>query len=652
VQDFTKEGDLNVCDFMRQRLELPVNAPRLEFDAAVERVVSAINTINREFGGQCREFNAARDAFYFGVKTLQYNGIADRFLTDPDNDPGESMKLIVREVPTTLSSIEGLRSDGTPFQQVLLYVLDQLYERGYRHVGEALYEEVTTKEGHGTHAYCEVKDMNGKPMDVRAFVLDVCSKEKAPEMFMLLTSSKNDNINQVAQYVKVCRDRECPELIPNREVIAFRNGLYFTGQDMVYLYKDKARWPQQAEEEYERRSERLFTIEMKDGSKHDMTVNESPVFDKPRAPRRSDVAMKYHDCDLPEERYDMPMCISTPEIEQILDSQNLDDDTKYWLYAFLGRCLHEVGKNGKDQWQVIPFIKGVAGCGKSTLLSLLKKIFPAHLVAAMSANAEEKFGWSAACDMYLWMCSEVRHKCSWAQGEFQSIVSAEDVPVAAKYKNPRTVAWSTPGILAGNEVFDLSDAAGSIRRRIVVWECNNPVPPDASDPQLGAKAEANLGAFVLKINRMYMMLAFLNGHRDIWTKGVLPPTLHSFKDKMKYQIDPLAHFMHDRKNQRIDDFWSAFCRAKQQYLAGEIREKPSLHELSKGFLMKFSDFAERYQTFRKQQGHKEMPIGSTDPYKLVFSESRFMLLRENAREDAGRNGNLIVGTYLMGLKAC
>eukprot|EP00966_Prymnesium_polylepis_P054909 1269271-Prymnesium_polylepis.1 len=318
---------------------------------------------------------------------------------------------------------EKINKDGTPFQKVLSHTLDHLYEHSYRRVGDDLYEEIVV-DGNHTHAWKHVTD-------VRTFVQKVCGRGYDPDMWMMLTSSKCDNIESIVRYIRACVDAEVPELKPDREIIAFRNGLYYTGHDVVYLFKDRARWREQAEEEFARRNERFFRVEMADGSVREMTMNDSTVFDAPRPPCRSDVAMKYHDCDLPEGRYDLPMVIPTPEVEKILNSQNLDDDTKYWLYAFLGRCLHEVGKNGKDQWQVIPFIKGVAGCGKSTLLMLLKRVFPVHLLANISSNAEDKYTWSAACDAFLFMCTEVRHNCSWNQGELQSIISAEDVCISA-----------------------------------------------------------------------------------------------------------------------------------------------------------------------------------------------------------------------------
>ena len=66
--------------------------------------------------------------------------------------------------------------------------------------------------------------------------------------------------------------------------------------------------------------------------------------------------------------------------------------------------------------------------------------------------------------------------------------------------------------------------------------------------------------------------------------------------------------------------------------------------------MKLGDFTDRYVSFRKQKGHKEMRISGTDHFKLVFAESRFMFFRERAREDERGDGNSQVNDYLMGLR--
>lgn len=656
VDEFIIDAQTPVCDFMRSRLQLDSSVEtRMQLDVAVEQVLTFQRNMTTylklgDYMPWNRKFNDAFEGFFYGVRTLQNEHVARRRLaaTDEDReDVVDYMSLIVRDVATersTETASEKAKA-ATPFQKITCFILEMIHEHGYRRVGEDLYEEIVV-DGNCTHAW-------KKATDIRTFAQKVCGRSENTDMWMALTASKCDNIENVVRYIRSCVDPEAPELKPNREIISFRNGLYYTGQDMVYLYRDKERWKQQAEAEVAKRASRVHRVEMANGDCVQRTMNDSAVFDTPRAPVRSDVAMKYHDCLLPEEAYETPMDIPTPEIEKILNSQNFDDETKYWLYAFLGRCLHEVGINGKDQWQAIAFIKGVAGCGKSTLLMLLKKIFPPHLIANISSNAEEKYTWSAACDAFLFMCMEVRRNCSWNQGELQSIISAEDVPISAKYEKPRTVEWNTPGILAGNEVFDLSDAAGSIRRRIVVWECNNPVPPDISDPQLGEKAARNLGAFVLKINRMYMMLAFLYGHRDIWSKGLMPTALHNFRNKMKFAIDSLAAFMNDRRNQRIEDFWTTVTAEKNRYLAGEIgRDEFNITELLKnGFSIKFSDFAEKYATFLKSKGYKDVRTDGQDQYKLVFSESRFMFFADQFRHDMEGNGNYVMGTYLLGLRS-
>jgi hypothetical protein len=61
----------------------------------------------------------------------------------------------------------------------------------------------------------------------------------------------------------------------------------------------------------------------------------------------------------------------------------------------------------------------------------LMKIFPAHPIANISSNAEEKYTLSTVCDAFLVMCTEVRPDCSWNQGEFQSIVEGCHRPTAS-----------------------------------------------------------------------------------------------------------------------------------------------------------------------------------------------------------------------------
>ncbi len=648
-----------IIDYMRRSLNVTPHATVATIDEAIRPVVDAIATIRTAliaadlfYQPLQGKFNAACTAFTFGTRTLHNETIAKLVMSNPDPnaDVPSFVNLVMRQTPTDVADQRDRDRDhsrtnktSTPFQQLVCYVLDCLYEHGFRRVEDVLYEEIVTADGYQTHAWRE-------KMKLKDFVSQVCSREDAPDMWALLTASKTDNLEQVVRYVKTCVDRECLELKPNREIIAFRNALYYTGMDMVFYYDERARWAQQVEDEIARREADVYDIEMPSGGVQRVNRNYGKVFERPAVPSRNDVAMKYHNVDIPRNLPDLPTDIETPEVERILDSQNLDEDTKNWLYAFLGRCLHEVGLNGRDQWQVIPFIKGVAGCGKSTLLLLLKKIFPAHLIANISSNAEEKYTWSTACDAFMFMCTEVRRDCSWNQGEFQSIVSAEDVPISAKYKDPRTVEWNTPGILAGNEVFDLSDAAGSIRRRIIVWECNNPVPPDASDPLLGAKAEANLGAFTVKINRMYLYTAFLYGQRDIWSKGVLPSALHSFKNKMKFAIDALASFMNDRRAQRIEDFWAAVVDLKTRYQTGETSSFDITSLLRSGFAMKLSDFGDRYMQYRKTKGFKDTKITSADHFKLVFAESKFMFFMDGFRHDPEGDGNSTVTDWLIGLR--
>lgn len=106
-----------------------------------------------------------------------------------------------------------------------------------------------------------------------------------------------------------------------------------------------------------------------------------------------------------------------------------------------------------------------------------------------------------------------------------------------------------------------------------------------------------------------------------------------------------------RVSQRIEDFWTHVCLQKVRYLDGEIATF-DIHEMQKGFTMRLGEFTEKYAAYRKQRGHRDRMAPNTDSYKLVFLESRFMWLRENAREDIDGTNNFQSGDFILGLRSC
>lgn len=355
ADDFTNIGHgVTVHGFMCARFELPVLATQSAVEDAIKQRLGAISQLRLSFRSHLEEdeslrklFHRGCDAFLFGTRALQYEVMARQRLSSEYDatDAPLCTKIVFRSIsnnPTDDEDDARCASDMSCFQKVLDHVLQNLYNLKYRRVGENLYREITTVDGHCTHAW-------ELATDIRKFVQQVCSRDHNPDMWKNLTASKCNNIDEVCKYIKNCVDMECPELKPNRHIIAFRNGLYYTDQDMVYYYDDRANWSRRATDAIQNREENPIRV----GECTLPSFNNSRAFATPTPPKRSDVAMKFHDVLLPQTVPENPIDISTPEVQTILTSQHLDEATCAWLYAFLGRCLHEVGDNGKDNWQCI-----------------------------------------------------------------------------------------------------------------------------------------------------------------------------------------------------------------------------------------------------------------------------------------------------------
>ena len=86
------------------------------------------------------------------------------------------------------------------------------------------------------------------------------------------------------------------------------------------------------------------------------------------------------------------------------------------------------------------------------------------------------------------MHTKIKADFSLPQAQFQGMISGEDISVSIKNKTAHTIAWNTPGIMAGNEVPNFTDNSGSVRsRRLVVFDFLRKVDKKVSDPMLGKK---------------------------------------------------------------------------------------------------------------------------------------------------------------------
>ena len=406
--------------------------------------------------------------------------------------------------------------DRSPFQNLLLAILDELYEKKYRRYKGQCCVQIKTPEGHNTRSWKPV-------MTIQEFVYYTAQKEYRPDMWLNLTH-KGNNAQMTTDYLSKCKDIQFPEIQKNRHVWAFTNGL-FVGKEW---HPDEGRW--------------ISQFYPYDGVKFhclDPTVVASKYFEKPFIPH-----------DDVENWWDIP----TPHFQSVLDYQKFDDDVSKWMYVMGGRLCFDVGE--LDCWQVIPFLKGIARSGKSTLITkVFKKFYENEDVKTLSNNIERKFGLSSICEGLMFIAPEVKGDLCLEQAEFQSLVSGEDVSIAVKHHQAKSVEWKTPGILGGNEIPNWKDNSGSVLRRILPWNFSKQVMQ--ADPHLDIKLEKEMPTIILKCVRGYLEYSQRYSSHDIW--NVVPEYFKNIQNQVAMVTNSLQNFLASEKVQYGENL---FCPQK------------------------------------------------------------------------------------------
>jgi hypothetical protein len=402
--------------------------------------------------------------------------------------------------------------DISSYQQLLLSMLKGVYDSNYRRYRDQCCKQIVSADGYGTKAWKPV-------MSIHEFVYKFAEKETRFEVWKNLTS-KGSSARDCIGHLSECKDMQFPEIVKNRNVWSFQNGL-FDGK----VWNSKLGKYECLFYPYESDQFRCMSP----------TIASSKYFDK-------HFTAHEHVSDW----YDIP----TPNFQAILDYQGFTQDVSKWMYVMGGRLCFDVGD--LDGWQVIPFLKGIARSGKSTVITkVFKKFYEPEDVRTLSNNIERKFGLEAIYDGFMFIAPEVKGDLALEQAEFQSLVSGEDVSVARKNKKAKSVEWTTPGVLGGNEVPNWKDNSGSVLRRILPWNFGKQV--QEADPHLDEKLDKELPAILLKCVRAYLDYAQKYSDQDIW--NVVPKYFKNIQTQVAMVTNSLQNFLASEKVTYGKNLW-------------------------------------------------------------------------------------------------
>jgi hypothetical protein len=430
-------------------------------------------------------------------------------------------------------------------QQLLLHLLDVAMARNLRKQNGVLFEPIML-DGAYTHSFRMVSD-------VKDFVYSEARKEVELTAWLNLTSS-NSNSRAVIEYMTACKDYQLPDLIKCRTAWSFRNGVYLGHEDRFLSYTDMRTTPLP------------FSL----------------------------VCAKFFEADFPTEASyageDEWRNIPTPYLESIMTYQKFEPCVIDWLYILLGRCLYNVGTH--DGWQVLPFFKGIAGSGKSTICTkVIQALYDPIDVGTLSNNIEKKFGISAFFNKFVFIGPEVKADLQIEQSEFQCMISGEAIQVNVKNKTAFSTQWLSPGVLAGNEIPGFADNAGSIQRRLVVFDFTRGVVN--GDMRLGDRITEELPALLLKINRAYREASGKWHSTNIWR--VLPAYFQGTQADLAQQTSSIEAFLasgevvmagnlyvpFDEFKQALRTFESSNSYTRRQYTMDFFRGAFSKHMIEK-----------------------------------------------------------------------
>ncbi len=456
----------------------------------------------------------------------------------------------------------------TDFQNLLMFLLDRLRRFGYRKKGSDCYKEITVIYDncrYGTHSWI-------KQQEIENFIYTNVTKETSFEQWCNMTSA-GDTVKRATNYLKQSDDSEFPTLQTCRYLQAFQNGLYHTWSNTFVPWDKSIEDIKDPDFEALRTKFRELDPEVINDLQRTRLLKDLDEYEKDHKMMKNDMKTKdackfTNQCVDPNwveshKRTYNPetrrftyasldwVNIPTPAFTQILTHQKLGykEDKTYeenkkqamlveiWFLAAMGRLLYDLGD--KDEWQILPYIRGLAGTGKSSIGRAVKNFFLPEDVAQLSNNIEKKFGLQGIYDKKMWICFEAKDDFGLTQTDFQSMVSGEPMSIAVKHKDPVQTTWTPPGLMLGNVLPPWVNAQGSISRRVLLIDFIEGI--SGGDPTLPKQLAEQCVALLVKANLAYLWATSNFGHRLIWEN--LPIYFHEKQAQMEMETDSLFYFV-------------------------------------------------------------------------------------------------------------
>ena len=239
-----------------------------------------------------KTFNKIFESIDYAVKILKMGNIITNSHSDENIKISDDLGL--------LRFLEPNIETNSPFQNLLLFLLDSIYTTGLQRYQGSLYEKII-HNGYFTHAWKE-------KMPIKNFIYEktqICIDYRQWHN----TTSNSSNIKNATEFLENCQDPRITDLNKDRHVFAFKNGIYNCKD---YDPKTKT----YGDHFYEYGSEITKSL--------DLNIVASKFFN-----------CNFDNFDSIDDWYDIP----TPYFQSIFNYQEFPEEVSRWIYVFIGRLF-------------------------------------------------------------------------------------------------------------------------------------------------------------------------------------------------------------------------------------------------------------------------------------------------------------------------
>jgi hypothetical protein len=414
--------------------------------------------------------------------------------------------------------------------------LTALSDHKYRREGDRCVQEKMLPPKEGAEGGAQLHSRYWEPVcTIREFLYSTVQMDIDPVAWNNMLA-RGSIVKDTIEYLMNCCDSQFEPIEREMRVWSFSNGVYDGSTDTGYTYNALTGLPSRAMA-VDSPNAGTWTSEASDTYPASRVACLFIPFTFPIdwAVRNDEVAFEdIGNCDHWQH-------IPTPSFDMIPKKQRMSAKVTQWLWVFRGRVFYEMRE--RENWQVMPLLRGAGGTGKTTYTQNIKRTHPHNKVPTMSSNAEKQFGLGMLRHGWSFIIPELRtDNFNVCEGEMLQIISGDPVSLAIKFGDAEQLEnWKLHGTAAANAPLQFVDSHGAWARRIVEFEFPHILNKDEVKTTLDDDLEKELPFIILKANRAYRSATKQYRGQGIW--NVLPDEFGESKKKLESRTNPMEGFI-------------------------------------------------------------------------------------------------------------